>query len=109
MIDLSGLVGTSPDVLNCWDLVRVLYKRHFDLDLPEEPIQMEERGKWNEVELGTERDSDLLLFKTGRGPHVGVCIGAGKMIHSDTSIGVVIERYSRAIWKQRLQAIYRHV
>jgi len=105
-VNTGKYVGLTYDDLNCWGLVKAIYLDELGIDLPDIPIQMDERGNWVEVEL--EHELDLLLFDTVDGPHVGLCIGEGRMIHSDKHNGVVIERYKRDVWKSRLQAIYRH-
>jgi len=104
-VNLSKYVGLSYDDYHCWQLVVAIYKDELGIELPDEPIQMVERNNWIEVEI--EHDLDLLLFETIEGPHVGLCIGEGLMIHSDKHTGVVVERYKRAKWKNRLHAIYR--
>jgi cell wall-associated NlpC family hydrolase len=101
-------IGLAWSDMNCWALVKRIYKDELDVDLPDEAIQDVERSRWVEVERGREHALDLLLFNTVSGPHVGLVLGSGRMIHSDEVNGVVTERYKNAvIWKNRLRSIYR--
>jgi len=107
-MNLSRYIGLPYSDLDCWALVRAVYRDEFNIQLPELPIQMEEKYNWIEVEPGSERPGDLLLFRMKKlKRHVALVVGDGRMLHSDEENGVVAERYRRDMWKTRLQTIYR--
>ena len=109
MNHLNIYVGLSYDELDCWALVRSVYKDIYHVELPKLPIETEQKNHWREVLPGSELQGDLLLFRIAElKRHVGLVIGDGRMIHSDENAGVVIEKYTGPIWNNRLTKIYRH-
>ncbi len=102
-------IGTPYDELNCWQLVRAIYRDEYNIDLPELPIESHERDNWERVELNAEKIGDLLLFQeTVMKRHVGVVVGNQMMVHADRKLGTVAARYTSPQWKPKLQKIYRH-
>jgi cell wall-associated NlpC family hydrolase len=74
------LGGRSPKGFDCSGLVWFVYRQH-GVDLPD--------ASWKQVKAGrpVDRDElapgDLVFFQTkGRISHVGLYVGAGKMIHA---------------------------
>ena len=109
MNNLNEYVGKSYDELDCWSLVRRIYKDVYHIALPKLPIETEQKNHWREVPPGSELQGDLLLFRIAElKRHVGLVVGEGRMIHSDETTGVVIEKYTGPLWDHRLKKIYRH-
>ena len=107
-MNVARFVGLLYSDLDCWQLVQQIYSDELDIDLPDVPGDNVDRSQWREIAPGDEFEGDILLFDTADGPHVGLCIGQGDMIHSDEANGVTIERYTRVVWKNQLRTIYRH-
>ena len=110
MIDVNEYIGTPYTELNCWGLVQKFYADNLNTIIRAEPTDKAERMHWTPINPGTESIHDLLVFRIRENKrHVGICLGRGKMIHSDELAGVVIENYNSVIWKDRLQIIYRRI
>ena len=109
MNNLNAYVGKPYSELNCWNLIIAVYADVYHIELPKLPIKTEQKNYWREILCGSELPGDLLLFRiTELKRHVGLVIGGGKMIHSDETAGVVVERYTGNLWNNRLTSIYRH-
>lgn len=101
--------GADESGVDCWGIVRLIYKRLYGVDLPPldalpTPVQ---RHGWVRVIQGQEMPGDVLHIRGKDGPHVGVVVKPGSMIHADEGVGVVIESYLGLRWINRIQAIYR--
>ena len=109
MKHFAKYIGLSYDELDCWALVRAIYKNEYNIEIPKLPIETQEAHNWNLIELNAEEEGDLLVFRVDElKRHVGIVIADGRMIHSDNDAGVVVERYLGTMWKCRLSKIYRH-
>ena len=104
--DFSDLIGQPYG--GCWELVRTLYRRCFEIDLPDVDHIVGELDEWSLIELGQQDFGDVLVFREPIGKHVGFCLDNQKMIHTTSTKDNVIERYLGTAWKDRLQSIYRH-
>ena len=94
--------------MGCWELVRLLYRRCFAIELPDRAHIVNELDEWSIVSRGAERFGDVLVFRETVGKHVGFCLDEQRMIHTTSTKDNVIERYIGTAWKDRLQSIYRH-
>lgn len=117
--DLIGIPfvdgGRDLDGLDCWGLVRELYRRQ-GIDVPDYHIsamapshiagQMShDKTGWNRVEKPKVGTMVLLrLSPEVWANHVGICIGDGRFIHAYRSTGVCIDRLRR--WKSRIVGYY---
>lgn len=115
--------GQDKNGLDCWGLVRLIYKEQLDIELPEltgihineslEVLRMvsaamvSESRKWKEV---TEPDIyDVVLMRRGVLPcHAGVYIGDGKLIHILEGTEVTIERIDSIPIAKRIVGFYRY-
>ena len=114
-------MGRDKDGLDCWGLVRMIYKDQFDIDLPSYVDQYNADDTHNTLaeliaiskESWTKTDNpvigDVLLLRAeGSLSHVGVVISPTHFIHVIEDINVTIERYDQGKWKNRLEGAYRY-
>lgn len=115
------LHGRDTDGLDCWGLVRLIYKDQKDIDLPslseeyfasddvshnQEVIARHKEG-WalvNDYTVG-----DVALFRiNGSESHVGVIIDQNRFIHAREGNSVTIEKLDSVQWRRRLVGVYKY-
>ena len=114
-------MGRDKDGLDCWGLVRMIYKDQFDIELPSYVDQYSADDTHDNLaeliaiskESWTKTDNpvvgDVLLLRAeGSISHVGVVISPTHFIHVIEDINVAIERYDQGKWKNRLEGAYRY-
>lgn len=114
---ISDLIGRPYVQMNCWQLVRVFYKRVFNIDLnsyvKETPSSRDDinqlivanMGEFERVD-GNARFGDLMLIKIhGIESHIGVYLGYGKFLHSSEKTGSVIEGVEK--WERVIVGYFR--
>lgn len=109
--------GRDKEGLDCWGLVRLVYKEQFNIDLPSftdvdtlekqaETIAKAQEG-WNKVDI--EKAGDVVVFNImGQPTHVGMIVRPGYFIHSFENQDVRIERLDSPKWNKRLFGIFRY-
>ena len=115
--------GRDSHGLDCWGLVRLIYKHKLDIDLPSyinEYDGIEDRDKiakamekhayeWLEISSGNEQIFDVILMRIRGLPiHVGIVIAPGRMLHILSNMNVCLERYNTTLWHKRIQGFYRY-
>jgi len=104
--------------VDCWGLVRLIYKNEFNIDLPSfaeeyhntttvsEAISAHIEG-WEQVtEL---KVGDSILFRiVGEPTHIGVYIGNDKFIHTRRKSGTVVESLNSINWRSRIVGYYKY-
>lgn len=104
--------GRTAQACDCWGLVRLIYKNELGIDLPsydehyrhtndtemiDGHINTVYTENWSHPE--TPQPFDIVILKRRGIPmHVGVVTNAGNMIHCESGIGAVIERYNSIRW-----------
>ncbi len=114
-------MGRDINGLDCWGLVRMIYKDQFDIELPSYVDQYNADDTHSSLaeliaiskESWTKTDNpvvgDVLLLRAeGSLSHVGVVISPTHFIHVIEDINVAIERYDQGKWKNRLEGAYRY-
>jgi cell wall-associated NlpC family hydrolase len=102
-------VGIPYEEIDCWHLVKLIYKEMFEVELDDRDVQADllRDGFWIEVGNGYQA-GDVLLFKsTDTERHVGVLLNYDYMIHADPHCGTVIDRWTARNWLPRLKGVYR--
>lgn len=115
--------GRSEPAVDCWGLVYLIYKKHFNIELPKFDYAYEEvsnkykevihslveigKDEFKEVNKGTLGDV-LVLRIEGLPWHVGLALDSKRMIHCTKSVGCTIERYDSIRWERRISGIWRH-
>jgi len=115
--------GRTPDGLDCWGLMYLIYNLEFEISIPSykddydttddlysiELAIEHERSGWYEFPLGSEKLGDVILFSIrGANRHVGLVVGDGYMLHIMEGTEVTLERYKAIKWVNRIAGIYRH-
>lgn len=92
--------GTSPNGFDCAGYVRYVFAKH-GIHLPRTADAQFEHGQW--VESDDLEPGDLVFFTTTEpgASHVGIYIGDGKFLNSQSSRGVAIANLSNYYWSSR--------
>lgn len=102
-------VSTPYDQVNCWGLVKLVYKEMYSIELTDmdEQKDMIKSGFWVEV-ADNFQTGDVMVFRTTEHiKHVAICLDEEFMLHSDRGCGSVIERWPARHWLPRLRGVYR--
>lgn len=128
MEDLIGIPylekGRDPVLgLDCWGLFRLFYHRFMGIDLPSYSdayehahdytamsgaMEINAPESWVRV-LDPEFGDGIRLRIDGHACHVGVYLGSGQMLHTQTGHDSAIDRIDGLRWKNRIEGYYRHV
>jgi hypothetical protein len=113
--------GRDKDGLDCWGLVKLIYKEQYNIELPSfsEDYEAEQQTKieqlialgkegWEKVESPTIGDVALLRVN-GLFMHVGVVVSPNQFIHVSEHTDTTVERFDTGIWKHRVEGFYRYV
>lgn len=95
--------AAGPEAFDCWNLLRHLQAKHFDVMMPDAPIGDEaaclelfkekaESGQWTSVAIP--KHGDCALLRGGRWPHVGVFLDfdGGGVLHAMEGRGIIWTR-----------------
>ncbi len=120
--DLSAYIGIPFEELNCYELLRRIYKDFFAIALPGQPhddpsdrrsyskLMQAEAVNWLPVEAGDERFGDVVLLHIfGLPCHIGFVAGGGMMVHAQRGTASTYESYRESLhWRERRKFFYRH-
>lgn len=113
--------GRTLPELDCYGLVRLIYKQELNIDLPsfEDSYEISEEARLQELlaqqKEGWEQTAepiagDIVLFRImGYESHVGVMVSADEFIHIRKNVNSVKESIHNAMWKKRVVGFYRYV
>lgn len=115
---IAGVVGTPYEKMNCWELVRKLYRSFFAIDLksyhegsvPEpkavQSLVRSSLGDFVRVD-GQPQFGDIILIRLhGLERHIAMRLENNMMIHSIQGVGVNVDRINR--WYPNIVGYYRH-
>jgi sulfur carrier protein ThiS len=113
--------GRDSNGVDCWGLVRLVYKNEFNINLPsfsneysttsdverlEELINQYREG-WTETK--EPKEGSIVLFRMmGRGTHVGVLVNTTQFLHVNEDSTSTIENISSHRWKDRILGFYNY-
>ena len=116
--------GRTVDGIDCYGLVRLIYKEFYKIDLPllavtdgaranidhaVKVIVDESASSWIVIPPGMERPGHLIILRRlGHPLHLGVVLTRKRMVHADEP-GVMIESYDGPKWRHRIIGFFRHV
>ena len=123
-IDTNAYVGIPYSECNCWDLVCRVYEDYYNMHLPN-IFGMDYKGEstapsfirkvWDSnrpfidsVQVEEPHTGDIVLLRVrGLVKHVGVFIEPRKLLHSLSSVGVVLEPMRNIEVDYRVIGYYR--
>jgi hypothetical protein len=112
--------GREKDGLDCWGLVRLVYKEQYNIDIPSFVDEYESYdskhiseliaiGKENWTKVTEPTIGDVILLRiNGLFMHVGVVVSPNQFIHVREGQDAVIERFDTGIWKHRVGGFYKY-
>lgn len=112
--------GRDKSGLDCWGLVRLVYKEQFNIDIPSFVTDYESDNSSRIAELisiGKEHWSkvvqpavgDVILLRiSGLFMHVGVVISPNEFLHVREGRDSVIERFDSPMWRHRVEGFYKY-
>ena len=119
--------GLTRDGIACWGLARLVYAECNSgspcrtTPLPcrrsrsvlrlrrSSPKRPSTTGPWLNVGAADAAEFDILVFRrAGLAHHVGIAIGAGRMLHIDTGQDSCLVDYTTGRWASRLVGAYAH-
>lgn len=116
------LRGRDRSGIDCWGLVRLVYKEQFNIDLPSFSEKYEDDSNSDQFQelLATQREGwvnvqdpkvgDVVLMRVlGLESHIGIYIGEGKFLHAKRDTNAVIESLDSLRWKKRVIGFYRYM
>ena len=112
--------GRDENGLDCWGLVRLIYKNEYNISLPsfsEEYIEndvdriqdliSQYKEGWESVEAPSE--GTAVLFKVmGTESHIGVAISATHFIHAREGYDSAVEAFDSPYWKRRIVGHFKY-
>lgn len=114
--------GRTRAGLDCWGLVRLVYREVFHAELPDYGERYRDGEDWSAigtaVRLGLQegwqrtqqpREGDLLILSIAQRPwHCGVMLSSTRFLHAAPGDAVVCERLDTPRWARRIEGIYHH-
>ena len=116
--------GRSENGSDCWGLVRIIYQKELNVELPSyleynntldvrkipSLLKVNSESDWSRVELGDEQPYDVVVLNLRNNPmHVGVVVEKGFMVHCEKGRETYHTEYTKhADWKNRIYGIFRH-
>lgn len=112
--------GRNEEGLDCWGLVRLIYKNEYDITLPSFSAEYKE----NEVEriedliaqykegweaIDTPEEGSIVLFRIlGAEAHIGVAVSSTHFIHAREGFDSAIEAFSASSWNRRIVGHFKY-
>jgi len=103
--------GASKKGMDCSGFVRTVYKRFFNIALPNSARTQFRSSRLQKIKGNEMQPGDLVFFansKKKRINHVGIYISDWQFIHASTSNGVIFSSLDDPYWKKRFVGSKRH-
>jgi hypothetical protein len=112
--------GRDTDGIDCWGLVRLVYKQEYNIDLPNFSTEYEaddtERMRdlfaqykegWEQIDAPTE--GCIVLFNIlGVESHMGIAISSTHFLHARDKYTSAIESFESVGWRNRITGFYKY-
>lgn len=120
--EVKGNLRSGAD---CFGLIQMVYEDQFKIRLPgailrNSPITSNEDAaaiigshrhdaSWIGITRGHELPGDVILLRyRGLASHLGIVVGEGKMLHTLSGVGAVVESYVKGRWSDKVEGIFRY-
>ena len=112
--------GRDENGVDCWGLVRLVYKNELDINLPSFSAEYETSDNERLEELFAQykegwestdapEAGDVVIFRIfGYESHIGVCIGDNKFLHVREARDAVIESLDNPKWSKRITGFFKY-
>ena len=112
--------GRDTDGIDCWGLVRLVYKQEYNIDLPnfsadyeaEDAERMSDllaqyKEGWEKIDAPTE--GCIVLFNIlGIESHMGIAISTTHFLHARDRYDSAIESFESVSWRNRITGFYKY-
>lgn len=112
--------GRDETGLDCWGLVRLVYKNELNIDLPSfsaeydtsdnerlEELFAQYKEGWESTDCA--EVGDVVIFRIfGYESHIGVCVGDNNFLHVREGRDSVIESLDNAKWNRRITGFFKY-
>ena len=112
--------GRTTAGIDCWGLACLVYREHFDIELPTlddeyfgsedlavKQLVLTTKESW--IATKEPKAGDICVFNIlGEPTHVGIYVGEGKFLHARAGQDSVIESLNSVAWSRRLEGIYQY-
>lgn len=114
--------GRSRAGVDCWGLVRLVYKEERGIDLPaydgvdwsrsaevwEAIAKTEADGEWLPIVKEDRLPFDVVVLRIKGTPwHIGVLLNRDQFMHADPVRGICVERVESLHWRNRVEQVLR--
>lgn len=109
--------GRDRDGADCLGLFIMLSRERLNITIPDPYCTLpsavrsgeDARNRWLYDEVTNPVEGDAILIRArGHPVHVGYCIDARLMLHSEDGAGSVVERWDGTKWKNRVMGLFRY-
>lgn len=113
--------GRDTNGLDCWGLVRLVYKQEYNIDLPsfvesystakdsDKVHELIARHKESWEKLGAPEEGSVVLLRIlGSETHVGVYLGGNQFLHIREGVDAAVESIDSAAWNRRVVGFYKY-
>lgn len=112
--------GRDTNGIDCWGLVRLVYKQEYNIDLPSFSTEYEaddtERMRdlfaqykegWEQIDAPTE--GCIVLFNIfGVESHMGIAVSSTHFLHARDKYTSAIESFDSVAWRNRITGFYKY-
>jgi len=112
--------GRDTNGIDCWGLVRLVYKQEYNIDLPnfstnyeaDDAEQMRDllaqyKEGWEKIDTPTE--GCIVLFNIlGVESHMGIAVSSTHFLHARDRYDSAIESFESVGWKNRITGFYKY-
>ncbi len=112
--------GRDESGVDCWGLVRLIYKNELDINLPSftteyeisdnerlEELFAQYKEGWESTD--TPEVGDVVMFRIfGYEAHIGICVGDNKFLHVREGRDSAIESLDNPKWSKRITGFFKY-
>lgn len=112
--------GRDFDGIDCWGLVRLIYKQEYDISLPsfvndyaeQDTLRIQDliaQYKEGWTKLDSPEEGCVVVFRIlGTESHVGVAISATHFVHAKENYASTVEAFDSTAWKNRIIGYFKY-